>query len=322
MTGTPSRPAPTAILILGPTASGKTAIACTLARQLPLEIIGVDSAQVYRGLDVGTAKLTGEEAERCPHHLVDVIGPEESYSAARFRADALEVMAGINVRRRIPLLCGGTMLYFKALRDGLSELPGADPAIRRDLDERAARLGWPALHAELALADPDTAGRLKPNDAQRIQRALEIIQLTGEPVGKAYAAPPDKRSTWRYLAIGLMPSDRAVLHERIAQRFDAMLAGGLVDELDRLRKTHTLRPDLPSMRAVGYRQAWEYLDGLCDYATMRQKAIAATRQLAKRQMTWMRGMGNLQMIDCLAPDALEQVKQVVADTLAIERARD
>ncbi|MGB0128775.1 MAG: tRNA (adenosine(37)-N6)-dimethylallyltransferase MiaA [Rhodocyclaceae bacterium] len=306
-----------AVLLMGPTASGKTAIACALARHLPLEIIGVDSAQVYLGLDVGSAKLSGAEASICPHHLVDIIRPEESYSAARFRIDALRLMEEIDARGRVPLLCGGTMLYFKALREGLSELPGADPIVRREIDERAARLGWPALHAELALIDPDTAARLKPNDAQRIQRALEIVRLTGVTVGMAYAAKPERRPAWRFVAIGLMPSDRAVLHQRIAQRFDGMLANGLIDELVALRSTHKLSLDLPSMRAVGYRQVWEYLDGLYDYETMRQKATAATRQLAKRQMTWMRGMAGIEMIDCLAPNALEQVKEVIARELPL-----
>lgn len=312
---TPSQTQSTAVLLMGPTASGKTSIACALAQQLPLEIIGVDSAQVYQGLNVGTAKLPEPEASRCPHHLVDIIEPWESYSAARFRADALEIMARIEERRRFPLLCGGTMLYFKALREGLSELPGADPLIRRDLDERAAKYGWPTLHAELALVDPRTAARLDPNDAQRIQRALEIILLTGETVGEAYAAKPEKCSRWRFVAIGLMPSDRSVLHQRITQRFDAMLAGGFIDEVIRLRKTPNLNAGLPSMRAVGYRQIWEYLDGLYDYATMREKAIAATRQLAKRQMTWMRGMRDVHIVDCLAPDAQERIREIVVRNL-------
>lgn len=306
---------PAAILLMGPTASGKTSIACALARTLPMEIIGVDSAQIYRDMNVGTAKLTTAQAADCAHHLVDIINPDESYSAARFRVDALALMAEIGARQRTPLLCGGTMLYFKALREGLSDLPGADPTIRREIDERAARVGWPALHAELGQIDPATAARLEPSDAQRIQRALEIIRLTGGPVGAAYAARREESRGWRFAAIGLLPSDRAALHARIAQRFDDMLARGLIDEVAALRKRYSLSLSLPSMRAVGYRQVWEYLEGRYDYATMREKAIAATRQLAKRQMTWMRGMAGVELIDCLAPDLLEKVAAVIARNL-------
>lgn len=290
---------PPALLLLGPTASGKSAVALELARHLPLEIISVDSAQVYRDMDVGTAKPGAEEQAACPHHLIDIISPEEAYSAARFRADALRLMAEITARGCIPLLAGGTMLYFKALREGLSELPQADPALRAEIDREAAERGWPALHAELARLDPDTAARLQPNDAQRIQRALEILRLTGKPLAHGYARREAADLPWRLLPLGLAPSERSVLHERIARRFDAMLAAGLVEELRRLRARYRLSPDLPAIRSVGYRQAWDYLEGRCSEAELRARGIAATRQLAKRQLTWMRAMEDLVVFDCL-----------------------
>jgi tRNA dimethylallyltransferase len=297
---------PPALLLLGPTASGKTAAALALARALPVEIVSVDSALVYRDMDIGTAKPTAEERATCPHHLIDLVTPEESYSAATFRADALRLMDEITARGRIPLLAGGTMLYFKALRDGLSDLPAADPALRQQIDADAARLGWPALHAELATLDPDAAARLEPGDAQRIQRALEIVRLTGRPLADSYArrgmAPPP----FRLLPIALVPSDRSVLHARIERRFDHMLAAGLIDEVRRLRQRYALDLTMPSMRCVGYRQAWEHLDGFDSYDSMRFKGIAATRQLAKRQLTWQRQFREtwpeLVELDCLRPD--------------------
>jgi tRNA dimethylallyltransferase len=292
---------------MGPTASGKTAAVLELARRLPVEVISVDSVQIYRGMDIGTAKPTAEELASCPHHLIDIMSPEESYSAARFRDDALRLMGEITARGRLPLLAGGTMLYFKALRDGLSDLPAADPALRQEIDRRAAEAGWPALHAQLAQLDAATAARLQPTDAQRIQRALEIVWITGRPLADIYAASKDAPPPYRLIGIGLMPSDRAVLHRRIAERFDTMLQRGLVDELAALRQRYVLSANLPAMRSVGYRQVWEYLDGRYDYAALRMKGIVATRQLAKRQMTWLRGMAGVAIIDCLAEHLAESV---------------
>jgi tRNA dimethylallyltransferase len=244
-------PQPPALLLLGPTASGKTACALALAQALPVEIVSVDSALVYRDMDIGTAKPTPAERAACPHHLIDVVSPEEAYSAARFREEALARMAAITARGRIPLLAGGTMLYFKALREGLSDLPQADPALRQELETEAARRGWPALHAELAALDPEAAARLHPTDAQRIQRALEILRVTGAPLAASYARRDMAPPPFRLLPIALAPSDRAVLHGRIAERFDQMLAAGLVEELEGLRRRYRLAAGMPSMRCVG-----------------------------------------------------------------------
>ncbi|MFP5402388.1 MAG: tRNA (adenosine(37)-N6)-dimethylallyltransferase MiaA [Gammaproteobacteria bacterium] len=302
---------PPALLLLGPTASGKTASALALAQALPIEIISVDSALVYRDMDIGTAKPTAAERAACPHHLIDIVSPEESYSAARFRADAIRLMGEIVGRGNIPLLAGGTMLYFKALRDGLSDLPAADPELRRAIDEEAAVRGWPGLHAELARLDPEAAARLEPGDAQRIQRALEIVRLTGRPLAESYARKEDDALPCRLLPIALAPADRSVLHARIAERFDAMLHAGFVDEVRRLRAHYRLDPAMPSMRCVGYRQAWEYLDGEIGYDELRFKGIAATRQLAKRQLTWQRQFretwAGFVELDCLRPDLPDAV---------------
>ena len=302
---------PPALLLLGPTASGKTACALTLARALPVEIISVDSALVYRDMDIGTAKPSAAERAECPHHLIDVVTPEACYSAARFRADAIRLMGEISARGRIPLLAGGTMLYFKALHDGLSDLPAADPALRHVIDQEAAERGWPALHAELARLDPAAAERLEPGDAQRIQRALEIVRLTGRPLAESYARKEDDALPCRLLPIALAPADRSVLHARIADRFDAMLHAGFIDEVRQLRARYRLDPALPSMRCVGYRQAWEYLDGKIGYDELRFKGIAATRQLAKRQLTWQRQFREtwpaLEELDCLRPDLPQAV---------------
>lgn len=311
---------PPALLLLGPTASGKTASALALADALPVEIVSVDSALVYRDMDIGTAKPSAAEQAVCPHHLIDVVSPEESYSAARFRADAIRLMAEIGARGRIPLLAGGTMLYFKALRDGLSDLPAADAGLRRAIEDDAAARGWPALHAELAALDPDAAARLEPTDAQRIQRALEIVRLTGEPLAASYARREDATLPCRLLPIALAPSDRGVLHARIEQRFDQMLAAGLIDEVAGLRNRYRLHPEMASMRCVGYRQAWEYLDGDIDLAALRFKGVAATRQLAKRQLTWQRQFREtwpgLVELDCLAPDLATQVRDTALRLLA------
>ncbi len=296
--------------LMGPTASGKSAAAMLLAQHLPVEIISVDSALVYRGMDIGTAKPSAAEQALVPHHLIDIIDPASSYSAAQFRSDALRLIDAIRARGRIPLLVGGTMLYFKALRDGLDDLPTGDAIVRAQLEREAATLGWPALHARLAEVDATIAARLAPNDSQRISRALEVWMLTGKPLsslqGQARA-----ESTLRFLNIALEPSDRAVLHARIEQRFDLMLEAGFLNEVKRLRARGDLHPDLPSMRCVGYRQAWAYLDGQIHGAEMRGQSIAATRQLAKRQLTWLRGLPDRVVIDCLAEDAAQQVLELV-----------
>jgi tRNA dimethylallyltransferase len=278
---------PPVILLMGPTASGKSALALELAQRLPLEIVSVDSAQVYRGMDIGTAKPDATTRSRVPHHLIDLIDPDAAYTAARFRADALAAIGAIRARRRACLLVGGTMLYFKALRDGLSSLPSADPAVRMQIDSRALAEGWPALHAELARIDPPTAARLKSTDSQRIQRALEVYQITGRPLSQLQGRR-GADDALEFLAFALVPSDRAELHRRIAQRFDAMLAAGLVDEVCMLRERYSLAATMPSMRCVGYRQVWQFLDRRCDREMLRAQGIAATRQLAKRQFTWLR----------------------------------
>ncbi|MCC7547470.1 MAG: tRNA (adenosine(37)-N6)-dimethylallyltransferase MiaA [Burkholderiales bacterium] len=310
----PTAPPP-ALMIMGPTGSGKSALAFELAQRIDVEIVSVDSAQVYRGMDIGTAKPARDELARVPHHLVDIVDPTEPYSAARFVRDARPAMDEVSARGRLPLLVGGTMLYFKALREGLSTLPGADAQVRARIEHRAAERGWPALHAELARIDPETARRLEPGDAQRIQRALEIHEITGEPMSALVRHGRDVPHSHRLLGIALEPSERTVLHQRIARRFDDMLGRGLVQEVVALRAAHALDPALPSMRSVGYRQVWQYLDGAFDLAALREKGIAATRQLAKRQLTWLRGMQNVERFDCLAPDLAEQVFEAVQTRL-------
>lgn len=309
---------PPVICLAGPTAAGKSASTLALAERWPLEIVNVDSATIYRGMDIGTAKPSLEEQARVPQHLLDILDPVQSYSAAEFRADALRLIADIRARGRIPLLAGGTMMYYKALRDGLDDLPQADPALRAELEARAARLGWPALHAELAKLDPVTAARLAPNDSQRIQRALEICQLSGQPMSallqRAQRKPDDDGN--RYVTISLEPSDRAALHARIEQRFDAMLRQGLLDEVRGLHARADLHPGLPSVRCVGYRQMWAHLDGQIDLDTAREQGIAATRQLAKRQITWLRAQPDRVIVDCLAADAVAQTIDAVALALA------
>lgn len=307
-------PAPI-VCLLGPTASGKTAAALALAARAPIEIISMDSALVYREMDIGTAKPSAAELAAVPHHLIDIIDPADSYSAAQFVADTNALVESIRARGREPLIVGGTMLYYKALTQGLNDLPQADPQVRVELDRLAEERGWPALHAMLAQVDPVTAARLAPNDSQRIQRALEIHRLTGQPMSALLAREADARTFdgqagSRFRAIALEPSDRAVLHARIEARFDAMLGGGLLDEVERLRSRGDLHPGLPSIRCVGYRQVWEYLDGLCDFATMRERGIAATRQLCKRQLTWLRSTPERLVVDCLAPDYVEQVARL------------
>jgi tRNA dimethylallyltransferase len=308
-------PLPPAIFLLGPTASGKTACALALAHELAVEIISVDSALVYRDMDIGTAKPSAAERALCPHHLIDLISPEDSYSAARFCADTRRLMTEISVRGRIPLLVGGTMLYYKALRDGLAELPQADADLRAHLDRRAQSEGWPALHAELRRLDPEAAARLAPNDAQRIQRALEIVLLSGQPLAAVQARHEAQPLPFRLITIALAPSARGELHARIAARFEQMLAQGLIDEVAALRQRYRLAPELPSMRCVGYRQTWAYLDGETDLDGLRDTGIAATRQLAKRQLTWQRQFREQwpewQELDCLRPDLADTVRATV-----------
>jgi tRNA dimethylallyltransferase len=310
---------PLAVAIMGPTASGKTASALAIAQRIPSEIISVDSALVYRGMDIGTAKPTRAELAAAPHHLIDILDPLDSYSVAQFRADTLQLVDQIVKRGKLPLLVGGTMLYFKGLADGLDDLPGADPALRAELEEEAARVGWPAMHARLAQLDAQTAARLAPNDAQRIQRALEICTLSGKPMSELLALREKTELPFELLSFALEPSDRAVLHERIARRFDLMLEdgpdGNLITEVETLRRRGDLHAGLPSMRCVGYRQAWEYLDGSIDYQTMRETGIIATRQLAKRQLTWLRSMPQRVALDCLGPDPAAAMLQQIAARL-------
>jgi tRNA dimethylallyltransferase len=307
---------PLAVAIMGPTASGKTAAALAIAQTRPVEIISVDSALVYRGMDIGTAKPSREELASVPHHLIDIIDPLDAYSVMQFRTDTLRLVAEISARGALPLLVGGTMMYFKGLTDGLDDLPTADAAVRARLDEEATRDGWPALHARLAALDPITAERLKPNDAQRINRALEIIELTGQPMSSLLSGRSKLDLPFELVSYALEPSDRAVLHKRIATRFDQMLGRrddtGLVAEVDYLRRRGDLHPNLPSMRCVGYRQAWDYLDGTIDRPALRELGIIATRQLAKRQLTWLRAMPERIVIDCLAPDATSTLVAQVA----------
>lgn len=293
---------------MGPTASGKTGAAVELYSKLPVEIISVDSALVYRDMDIGTAKPDAKTLARAPHHLIDIIDPTSAYSAANFRTDALRLMADITARGKIPLLVGGTMLYFKALQGGLSGLPEANPEVRARLDARATLIGWPAMHEKLALIDAETAVRLQPNDAQRIQRALEVFEITGESMTALYAKQTSEALPYQLLKIALVPRDRKVLHERIALRFDQMLAAGFVNEVKALKaKYPELRPDSTSMRCVGYRQALEHLAGEYDAAELRDRGIFATRQLAKRQLTWLRGMDDIIELDCLNANLNEMV---------------
>jgi tRNA dimethylallyltransferase len=297
------------IAIMGPTASGKTAAALEIARHIPSEIISVDSALVYREMDIGTAKPSASELASVPHHLIDIIAPTEAYSVAQFLIDTKRLVTDIQSRGKLPILVGGTMMYFKALINGIDDLPGADPAIRAELDAEALRIGVPGLHARLASLDPLTAARLQPNDSQRIQRALEIITISGQPMSSLLAQQTKSERPFDMLALSLEPSDRSVLHQRIARRFELMLEQGFLDEVRKLRERGDLHPDLPSMRCVGYRQAWEHLDGECSYDEMRELGIIATRQLAKRQLTWLRSIPKRIVIDCLSANPSKEVLQ-------------
>ncbi len=317
-------PLPPAVFLMGPTASGKTNVAVELVQRLPVEIISVDSALVYRDMNIGTAKPDAATLARAPHHLIDIIDPTDAYSAAAFRHDALRLMADITARGKIPLLVGGTMLYFKALREGLSALPQADAAVRAELDAIIAEHGIEHLHRQLAEVDPETAARLHPTDTQRIQRAMEIHRLTGQPMSALLKKPldPEGERGWgegklpyRVTSIALIPGDRSALHQRIATRFQQMLKQGLVEELRALREKYPLHPDLPSMRCVGYRQAWQFMEGDITEAQLLETGIAATRQLAKRQLTWLRSMPDNIALDCLAPDLTQTVFDIVTKNI-------
>ncbi|HEX5793922.1 MAG TPA: tRNA (adenosine(37)-N6)-dimethylallyltransferase MiaA [Rheinheimera sp.] len=288
------------IFLMGPTASGKTALATALYQQLPSELISVDSALIYRGMDIGTAKPTATELEQAPHHLINIRDPAQSYSAADFRTDALRLIAEIQHRGNIPILVGGTMLYFKALLDGISPLPEANPLVRQQLESEAAELGWAAMHDELAKVDPQSAQRIHPNDPQRINRALEVYRITGRSLSELTAEKGEPFS-FPVHQFAIAPQERAVLHQRIALRFEQMLAAGFEQEVQCLKQRTDLHADLPSVRCVGYRQMWQYLDGKCSYVEMTERGIAATRQLAKRQLTWLRGWPELNWLKSDAP---------------------
>lgn len=297
---------PDIVCLMGPTASGKTDLAVALVERLPFEIISVDSAMVYKGMDIGTAKPDAATLRKAPHRLIDFLDPAEPYSAARFRDDALREIKDIVAHDRIPLLVGGTMLYFRSLLQGLAELPAADETVRAELLAQAAQSGWPAMHAQLAAVDPASARRIHPNDPQRIQRALEVYRLTGVPLSQWHARSA-QHLPYRAVLFGLLPGDRAVLHARISRRFDLMLEQGLLEEVTTLYARGDLDEDKPAIRAVGYRQVWQYLAGEIDRTSMRDKAVATTRQLAKRQLTWLRSMPDLISFDCLNKDLADKV---------------
>ena len=312
----PTEPAHAALALVGPTASGKTALALALAQQLPLEIISLDSALVYKGMDIGTAKPSREELQAVPHHLIDIRDPSQSYSAAEFARDATRLIAEIRGRGKLPLLVGGTMLYLKALVEGLDDLPLAAPAVRADIQSQAMAQGWPALHAELAKVDPETAQRLPPNDAQRISRALEVWRVSGKPLSSFFGAT--RVAGPNIAVVSLEPVQRSWLHQRIEQRFDHMLQHGLLDEVRALRARGDLHADLPSMRCVGYRQCWDMFDvlqesapGEQDLKRMRETGVAASRQLAKRQLTWLRSMPYRHVLACDQTDLPKQWQAVL-----------
>jgi tRNA dimethylallyltransferase len=312
-----SKKLPLAIFLMGPTASGKTGVAVALAQTMPVELISVDSALVYRDMNIGTAKPDAATLALAPHHLIDIIDPTDAYSAAAFRHDALRLMHDITQRGKIPLLVGGTMLYFKALREGLSTLPQADQEVRAELDAEIAKHGIEHLHRQLAAVDAETAARLNPADTQRIQRAMEIYRLTGQPMSVLFRQQKQHELPYRIIPIALVPSDRSQLHARIAIRFKAMLELGLVEELHALRAKYPLHPNLPSMRCVGYRQAWQFIEDEITEAQLLETGIAATRQLAKRQLTWLRSMPDNIEIDCLAHELAQHAKNTIGQWLHV-----
>jgi tRNA dimethylallyltransferase len=303
---------PTVLCLTGPTAAGKSAATLALARRWPIEIISMDSATIYRGMDIGTAKPGATERASVPHHLLDIRDPVQSYSAAEFTNDAGAYIQSILERGKLPLLSGGTLLYYKALREGLNNLPQADPAIRADIDARAREHGWPVLHQELAAYDPETAARLAPNDSQRLQRAIEVYRISGKPLSAWLSQQRTQPLPCNFVTISLEPSDRLQLHQRIAQRYRQMMDHGLLHEVGQLHSRKDLHTGLPSIRCVGYRQLWDYLDGKTALDTAVEQAIAATRQLAKRQLTWLRAMPDRQVLDCLNPQAVGQVIDAAA----------
>ncbi len=305
---------PPAIMLMGPTASGKTDLAIALLDRLPCEIISVDSALVYRGMDIGTAKPDAETLARAPHRLIDIIDPAESYSAARFRDDALREMAEITAAGRIPLLVGGTMLYYRALQQGLSRLPEADAEVRAAIEDEAAKKGWQALHDRLARVDPESAARIHPNDPQRLSRALEVYEVSGQPLSVLWREQEKSAFPYRAVKLAVAPTDRSLLHERIAQRFELMLQQGFVEEVEALYRRGDLHPDLPAIRCVGYRQVWAYLAGEWDREVMIERGIIATRQLAKRQFTWLRSEAELAWFDSLGDKLLEKALKFLDDS--------
>lgn len=305
------------IFLMGPTACGKTDLAVELVRRFPFEIVSVDSAMVYRGMDIGTAKPDAETLQLAPHRLIDICDPAEAYSAARFREDALREIEAIQAAGRIPLLVGGTMLYFRALEQGLSVLPPADPAVRERLEEEAARHGWGVLHARLAAVDPEAAARIHPNDPQRIQRALEVWELTGRPLSELQRAGRDEPLPFHVVKAQIFPEDRDRLHERIEERFRQMLELGLWDEVETLYSRGDLDPSMPSVRAVGYRQLWRHLAGELGREEAVRAGIIATRQLAKRQMTWLRGDQGGHAFTAAVDRTLQNVMDLVVGTLRI-----
>ncbi|QOJ23640.1 MAG: tRNA (adenosine(37)-N6)-dimethylallyltransferase MiaA [Gammaproteobacteria bacterium] len=310
---------PPAIFLMGPTASGKSGIALDIAENFPVEIVSVDSAQVYRHMNIGTAKPDQVTLSRIPHHLIDLIDPDQHYSAAQFRHDALLIMQEITRRNKIPLLTGGTMLYFRALQEGLSALPPADKNLRLKLEDMAKELGWPAMHQKLAELDRQTAARIKPTDSQRIQRALEVCYLTRQPMSEILKTPRQVDFPFHAISVSLIPGERSQLHSRIAHRFEAMLKNGLIDEVQAIRqKFSALNLESPSMRCVGYRQACLYLDNQITSSELHDMGIAATRQLAKRQLTWLRSMrtGTVEEFDCLANDLSVQVQRFLHTAIA------
>jgi tRNA dimethylallyltransferase len=310
---TTARELPSALFIMGPTASGKTDLAVSLAEEFPFEIISVDSALIYRGMDIGTAKPDAETLARAPHRLIDICEPTEAYSAARFRQDALREMEAITRRGNIPLLVGGTMLYFRALTEGLSPLPSADPEVRRRLEQEEAQQGLEAMHERLASVDPEAAARIHKNDPQRIHRALEVYEISGRTMSDLYRQQQSQAIPYRVHKLIVSPTERAILHERIARRFELMLEQGFIDEVKTLYARGDLSLELPSMRAVGYRQAWQYLVGELDWDEMVHKAVVATRQLAKRQFTWLRSESEALWLDSLAPDLRRQALDYLRD---------